>query len=92
MKREIVFRKTLLRLLISTVGLLASCTLLCAQEKTQPNTKPHGNKTQHVLSLRHSSLLETNQRSHWQLLEGIKSLEPLLQRRAKKEPNSQYFV
>ena len=40
MKREIVFRKTVLRLLISTLGLLASCTLLCAQEKTQPNTKP----------------------------------------------------
>jgi len=36
MKREIVFRKTLLRLHISAVGLLASCTLLCAQETVLP--------------------------------------------------------
>src|SRR3989442_11415016 len=40
MKREIVFQKTLLRLLISSLGLAASCTLLCAQEETQPDTKP----------------------------------------------------
>lgn len=40
MKREIVFRKTLLRLLISSLCLAASCTLLAAQEKTQPDTKP----------------------------------------------------
>ena len=40
MKREIVFRKTLLRLLILSLGLAASSTLLCAQEKTQPDTGP----------------------------------------------------
>jgi hypothetical protein len=40
MKREIVFRKTLLRLLISSLGLAASCTLVRAQEKTQPDTRP----------------------------------------------------
>lgn len=40
MKREVVFRKTLLRMLISSLGLAASCTLLAAQEKTQPDTKP----------------------------------------------------
>jgi hypothetical protein len=36
MKREIVFRKTLLCVL----GLAASCTLLSAQEKAQSDTKP----------------------------------------------------
>ena len=40
MKREIVFRKTLLRLLVSSLGLAATCTLLCAQGKAQQNTKP----------------------------------------------------
>jgi hypothetical protein len=40
MKRDSVFRKTPLRLLISAVGLAASCTLVCAQAKTQPDTKP----------------------------------------------------
>ena len=40
MKRKIVFRITLLRLLISSLGLAASCTLLRAQENLQPDTKP----------------------------------------------------
>ncbi|HVS87447.1 MAG TPA: hypothetical protein VHF01_04400 [Candidatus Acidoferrum sp.] len=40
MNCKIVFRMTLLRLLVSSLGLAASCTLLCAQEKPQPDTKP----------------------------------------------------
>ena len=38
MKQGIAYRKTLLRLLISSLGLAASCTLLFAQEKAQPDT------------------------------------------------------
>ena len=40
MKREIIFRRTLLLLLVFSVGLVASCTFLCAKERTQPDTKP----------------------------------------------------
>lgn len=40
MKREIIFRRTLLRLLASSLGLAGSCTLLCAQERTPTDTKP----------------------------------------------------
>jgi hypothetical protein len=40
MKRDTVFRKTLLPLLISAVCLAASGTFPCAQEKAQPDTKP----------------------------------------------------
>lgn len=40
MKRKTVFRKALLRLLVFYLGLAATCTFLCAQEKTQPDTKP----------------------------------------------------
>jgi hypothetical protein len=40
MKGEIVFRKTLLRLLILFFGLEAGCTLLCAQERANPDAKP----------------------------------------------------
>jgi hypothetical protein len=39
MKRKTVVRKALLRLLVSFFGLAASCFLLCAQEKAQPETK-----------------------------------------------------
>ena len=40
MKRQIVFRKTLLRPLICSFGFVAICTLLCAQEKAQSDTRP----------------------------------------------------
>ena len=39
MKHGIAFRKTLLRLLISSLGLAASCTLLFAQEEAHPDTR-----------------------------------------------------
>lgn len=38
MKQGFAFRKTLLRLLISSLGLAASCTLLFAQQNAQPDT------------------------------------------------------